>query len=236
MSYATDLPNLSLYLKGVWGWQERVKHILESESVTQLCLAFATPWIVACQAPLSMEFFRQEYWSGQPFSSPGDLPNPGMEPTSALAGGFFIIEPPGKSQMNNGECQTHFLLGCLAQHEGQTSLGDQSRSREYHYKPVTLTCKTNGRTECGAQTDGQRQQPFSHASQSQKPMFFELLYHFQMNIYQVYGCQICLSMSIHLYCNFHNSLDLSALFVYGKLQKQKRTATFQIFCQGKCQI
>ena len=37
---------------------------------------FATPWIVACQAPLSMGFSRQEYWSGLPFLSPGDLPNP----------------------------------------------------------------------------------------------------------------------------------------------------------------
>ena len=54
---------------------------------------FATPWTVACQAPLSMGFSRQEYWSGLPFPSLGDLPNPGIEPTSltspALAGGFF---------------------------------------------------------------------------------------------------------------------------------------------------
>ena len=40
---------------------------------------FATPWTVAHQAPLSMEFSRQEYWSGLPFLSPGDLPNPGIE-------------------------------------------------------------------------------------------------------------------------------------------------------------
>ena len=43
---------------------------------------FATPGTVACQAPLSMGSFRQEYWSGQPLSSPGDLPNPGIEPGS----------------------------------------------------------------------------------------------------------------------------------------------------------
>ena len=41
---------------------------------------FATPWTVVCQAPLSMEFFRQEYWSGLPFPSPGDLSDPGIEP------------------------------------------------------------------------------------------------------------------------------------------------------------
>ena len=40
---------------------------------------FATPWTVAHQAPPSMEFSRQEYWSGLPFPSPGDLPNPGIE-------------------------------------------------------------------------------------------------------------------------------------------------------------
>ena len=45
---------------------------------------------VACQAPLSMGFPRQEYWNWLPFPSPGDLPNPGIEPASpALAGGFF---------------------------------------------------------------------------------------------------------------------------------------------------
>ena len=43
---------------------------------------FATPWTVACQAPLSMEFSRQGYWSGLPFPSPGDLPHPGTEPIS----------------------------------------------------------------------------------------------------------------------------------------------------------
>ena len=54
---------------------------------------FATPWTIARQAPLSMEFSRQEYWSGFPFSSPGYLPDLGIKPTSpvspALAGGFL---------------------------------------------------------------------------------------------------------------------------------------------------
>ena len=45
-------------------------------------LLFVTPWTVACQAPLSMGFFRQEYWSGLPFPSPGDLSDPGIEPRS----------------------------------------------------------------------------------------------------------------------------------------------------------
>ena len=51
---------------------------------------FAASWTGARQAPLSMEFSRQEYWSGLPFPIPRDLPNPGVEPMSpALAGGFF---------------------------------------------------------------------------------------------------------------------------------------------------
>ena len=50
--------------------------------VAKLCLTLATPWTVACQAPLSKRFSRQEYWSGLPFPSPGDLPDPGVEPQS----------------------------------------------------------------------------------------------------------------------------------------------------------
>jgi len=57
-----------------------------------------TPWTVARQAPLSMGFSRQEYWSGLSFPSPGDLPDPEIEFASpALAGGFFTTEPPEKS-------------------------------------------------------------------------------------------------------------------------------------------
>ena len=65
--------------------------------------SFVTPWTVACQAPLSMGFPRQEYWSGLPFPSPGGLPDPGIKPTSplspVLAGGFLTTEPPGEPQM-----------------------------------------------------------------------------------------------------------------------------------------
>ena len=58
---------------------------------------FATPWTVACQAPLSKGFSRQ-YWSGLPYSSPRDLPNPGIEPRSpALQADSLPSEPPGKS-------------------------------------------------------------------------------------------------------------------------------------------
>jgi len=57
-----------------------------------------TPWIVTGQAPMFMGYPRQKYWSGLRFSSPGDLPDLGIEPVSpALAGRFFTTEPPGKS-------------------------------------------------------------------------------------------------------------------------------------------
>ena len=52
---------------------------------------FATPWTVAYQAPLSMGFSRQEYWSGLPFPSPGDRPNQGIEPVSRIAGRRFNL-------------------------------------------------------------------------------------------------------------------------------------------------
>ena len=60
---------------------------------------FATPWTVFYQAPQSMEFFRHEYWSGLPFPSPGDLPDPGIEPGSpALQAEALLSEPPGMDQ------------------------------------------------------------------------------------------------------------------------------------------
>ena len=73
----------------------------ESESEVAQSLSrvrlFGTPWTIACQAPLSMGFSRQEYWSGLPFPSPGDLPNPGTEPRSpALHADALSSEPPGK--------------------------------------------------------------------------------------------------------------------------------------------
>ena len=57
---------------------------------------FVTPWTVARQVLLSMEFSRQEFWSGLPFSSPGDLPDPGIKPTfPELASGFFTTSHQG---------------------------------------------------------------------------------------------------------------------------------------------
>ena len=72
-----------------------------TQLLSHVCL-FVTPRTAACQGPLSMEFFRQEYWSGLPISTLGDLPNPGIEPVSleapARAGGLFTTVPPEKPE------------------------------------------------------------------------------------------------------------------------------------------
>ena len=61
---------------------------------------FATPWTVAYEAPLSMEFSRQEYWSGLPFPSPGDLPGSGIEPGPVtLQADTLPSEPPGSHEL-----------------------------------------------------------------------------------------------------------------------------------------
>ena len=67
----------------------------EAKSVSRVQL-FVIPWTVAYKAPLSIEFSRQEYWSGLPFPSPGDLPHPGIEPRSpTLQADTLPSEPPG---------------------------------------------------------------------------------------------------------------------------------------------
>ena len=75
-----------------------IKVKVKSLSPVQL---FAVPWTVVYQASLSMGFSRQEYWSGLPFPSPGDLPNPGVEPRSpALQADALPSKPPGKPLSN----------------------------------------------------------------------------------------------------------------------------------------
>ena len=87
---------------------------------------FATPWTMACQAPLSMGFSRQEYWSGLPFPSLGVLPNTGIEPMSlmspALAGGLFTTSTnPRHVRVTMGPsvsprgCLTEALIGLSPQ-------------------------------------------------------------------------------------------------------------------------
>ena len=90
---------------------ERYAFFLRNHRVKSLSRVrlFATPWTVAYQAPPSMGFSRQEYWSGLPFPSPGDLPDPGIEPGSpALEADTLTSEPPGNRTLYNYKC----TLGC----------------------------------------------------------------------------------------------------------------------------
>ena len=74
----------------------RIKRCIHACSVVS---DSGTPETATPQAPLSMGFSRQEYWSRLPFPPPGDLPSPGMEPSShVLAGRFFTAESPGKPE------------------------------------------------------------------------------------------------------------------------------------------
>ena len=84
----------------------------EVKSLSRVQL-FATPWTIAHQAPPSMEFSRQEYWSGLPFPSPGDLPHPGIEPGSpTLQANTLPSEPPGKYHSDAATAAAKSLQSC----------------------------------------------------------------------------------------------------------------------------
>ena len=89
---------------------------VHASSLSHICL-FAAPWTIARQDALSMEFYRKDYWSGLPFPTPGNIPNPGVEPMSlvspALAGEFLTPEPPGKPHVDRSlvKCNSlHYFL------------------------------------------------------------------------------------------------------------------------------
>ena len=87
--------------------EEELKNLLMKVKAKRSCSVVSNslqPITVAYQAPQSMEFSRQEYWSGLPFPSPGDLPNPGIKPRSAtLQADALPSEPPGKLTRDEGE-------------------------------------------------------------------------------------------------------------------------------------
>ena len=83
----------------------------------QLRPTLVTAWTVDCQAPLSMEFSRQEYWSGLPVPTPRDLLDPGIKPTSpALVGRFFTTVPPGKPIVLSHSVPKLYVLHLLLSH------------------------------------------------------------------------------------------------------------------------
>ena len=87
-------PNLCKLFQKIVKVKVKSKVKVKLDSCVQL---FVTPWTIAHQAPPSIGFSRQEYWSGLPFPSPGDLPDPGIEPkSSTLQADALTSEPPGK--------------------------------------------------------------------------------------------------------------------------------------------
>ena len=99
---------------------------------------FATPWTIARQAPPSMEFSRQEYWSGLPYSPPRDLPNPGIEPTSpaspALQVGSLLLRHWGNPKALHRLGVSHYrLTPCLVVlklHMADTKISSQKGSAD----------------------------------------------------------------------------------------------------------
>ena len=91
---------------------------------------FATPWTVAYQAPPSMRFSRQEYWSGLPLPSPGDLPDPGIKPRSpALQADALRSEPPGQSKVK--------LLSCVRLFATPWTIQSMEFSRPEYWNNIT---------------------------------------------------------------------------------------------------
>ena len=151
------------------GWKVESQYICQafliSGLVVKLCPTPTTPWTVACRAPLSMGFSRQEYWSGLPFPSPGDLPDPGIEPRSpglqadSLPTELFLIRSLSKWGKKKGhtektvkvkKCSYTLLLliililyfihsGHAMQHVGSQFPNQGWKPSPLHWKPGVLT-------------------------------------------------------------------------------------------------
>ena len=109
---------------------------------------FVILWTVSLQAPLSMRFSRQKYWSGLPFPPLGDLPNPGIEPASpvstALAGRFSTTEPPGKPPSQIIQLLFKLLLLCWGSEWASLSTSPsraESHSSQAHLENLTDVLK-----------------------------------------------------------------------------------------------
>ena len=121
-------------------WTKRVEKSLIFQPSCACMLSrvwvFVTPWTVAHQAPLSMGFYKQEYWSGLSFSPPGDLPNPVIKPKSlaspALAGRFFTTMQPSRWHPKQMKCDSLYSPRCplLEIHPGPFN--------PWHYLEITM--------------------------------------------------------------------------------------------------
>ena len=102
-----------------------MSHLECACSVTQSCLTLATPYSVARQAPLSLGFSRQEYWSGLAYSSPGDLPDRGIEPRfPGLQEDSLPSEPPGKPNIKHSINQICLKRVCNQRKSEEVVVGE----------------------------------------------------------------------------------------------------------------
>ena len=125
---------LQSWQKTLTPWKESYDQPKQVRSLSCARL-FATPWTIAHQAPLPMEFSRQEYWSGLPFPSPGELPDAGIKPRSpALQVDALTSEPPGKTQPRQHiKKQRHYFAN-----KGLSSQGDGFPSSDVWMQELEL--------------------------------------------------------------------------------------------------
>ena len=106
-----------------WAHTEGLTHTTAPPLVAISCVScaqsrlFVTPWTVSCRVPLSMGFARQAYWSGLPFPTAGDLPNPGMEPASP---GPLALQADSLPPELSGKPIQYYKVGTNADHRGGT--------------------------------------------------------------------------------------------------------------------
>ena len=99
---------LTTYAWAIEMWNHDITRLVVDGLVAKSCLTLEIPWTIACQVPLSMGFSRQEYWSGFPFPSPGDLPDPGIQPGSpVLQADDWPTELWGRPQPKSAESQKY---------------------------------------------------------------------------------------------------------------------------------
>ena len=159
---------------------------------------FVKPWTAAHQAPLSMEFPRQEHWSGLPFPSPGDFPDPGIKPvTPALAGWFFTTEPlQGSPAINTG---VHIFSYIYQFSSVQSSCSVMSD----FLKPHTLQ---HARLPCPSPTHGAYSNSCpSHPLSSPSPPAFNLSQHQGLFIWVSSSYQVVKLLELQLQ---HQSFQL----------------------------
>ena len=128
----------------IYGWVP-LPSTLNGDNVVCMCVwpcsvvsnSLVTPWTLACQAPLSMGFFRQEYWSGLPFPSPEDLPAPMFPVSPALQADSWLTEPLGKPPVNEISVLIKVILQASLAPSATCGHGENTASYEGQCSPQT---------------------------------------------------------------------------------------------------